>query len=171
MIIRDHFLRRMHTNKCVQLLLLQCEVYYLYIHCSGMLLRLLLCLSGHLRIKLKGGYNFDIKPSCYIAWNIKIEKNSSYFILPDFFDCSLIEMNEIEWVNENLLQFLAFVKIGGFAFLSKTCTLLKFFKTWNNFHSCIPKTSYYNSVQLLELNSWLCSILEITLYMLSWGRI
>lgn len=132
---------------------------------------LLLCLSGPLRIKLKGGYNFDIKPSHYIAWNVKMKKTSSYFTLPDFFDCSLIEMNEIEWVNENLLQFLAFVKIGGFAFLSKICTLLKFFKTWNNFHSCIPKTSYYNSVQLLELNSWLYSILKITLCTLSWGRI
>lgn len=34
------FLGRLHTNKCVQLLLLQCEAYYLYIPCSGILLHL-----------------------------------------------------------------------------------------------------------------------------------
>lgn len=62
-----------------------------------------LCLTGHLNIKWKGDYNFAIKSSCYIAWNIKMQKILELFPSFWFIDCSLLDM---EWVNENWVLFL-----------------------------------------------------------------
>lgn len=59
------------------------------------LLCVVFCLTGHLNIKWKGDYNFAIKASCYIAWNIKIQKNfSSYFTLPDLLIALWLTWNE-----------------------------------------------------------------------------
>lgn len=109
------FLRRLHTNNCVQLLLLQCEAYYLYIPCSGILLHLLLCLTGHLSIKRR--LQFWYKTLLLYSMKHQNETKSQVILLSFLIFQLFFDWNEWNWMSEwKLVTISCFCEDRGVCF-------------------------------------------------------